>query len=470
MAAKRFHEESGSDPDQPDEKRIRGRPSLMSVFGEVLTGNFVENFCTTLEPMLRKVVVEEVEKGIRKCRFTKSPSFRIQAPEPSTMRLNFTKNLSLPIFTGTKIVNDENKPLQLIIEDTSGDNQNILRALSLSLKVEIIVLDGDFPGGDRENWSTEEFDNSIVKERAGKRPLLAGDVHVTMRGGAAVIGDIEFTDNSSWIRSRNFRLGARVVPDSCKEFRIREAITEAFVVKDHRGELYKKHYPPKLDDDVWRLEKIGKDGAFHKKLASINVNSVQDFLKLSIVDPAKLKNILGVGMSDRMWESTIKHARTCTLGNKLYIYRGSHFTMTLNPICMVVKVKINGQTYATPPELSPIRTYLEELVRQAYANWDSLEVVDEVLNETSLLTQGEQIVEQYPNHEVTMAIPFQQLGNPADTSMGVGYTDVGCSHWQMNPSYHGIPFDHSSVHCYITRSSSEGDGTSSSGAPFPNGS
>ena len=79
-------------------------------------------------------------------------------------------------------------------------------------------------------------------------------------------------------------------------------------------------------------------------------------------------------------------------------------------------------------------------------------------------------MEQYPNHEVTMAIPFQQLGNPADTSMGVGYTDVGCSHWQMNPPYHGIPFDDSRVHCYITHSSSEGDGTSSSGAPFPNGS
>ena len=54
--------------------------------------------------------------------------------------------------------------------------------------------------------------------------------------------------------------------------------------------VYKKHYPPMLNDEVWRLEKIGKDGAFHKKLASINVNSVQDFLKLSIVDPAKLKN------------------------------------------------------------------------------------------------------------------------------------------------------------------------------------
>lgn len=46
-----------------------------------------------------------------------------------------------------------------------------------------------------------------------------------------------------------------------------------------------------LNDEVWRLEKIGKDGAFHKKLASENINTVQDLLKLSIVDPQKLRTV-----------------------------------------------------------------------------------------------------------------------------------------------------------------------------------
>lgn len=55
--------------------------------------------------------------------------------------------------------------------------------------------------------------------------------------------------------------------------------------------VYKKHYPPRLEDEVWRLERIGKDGAFHKKLHSLNINNVQDFLKLSVVDPARLKNV-----------------------------------------------------------------------------------------------------------------------------------------------------------------------------------
>lgn len=46
-----------------------------------------------------------------------------------------------------------------------------------------------------------------------------------------------------------------------------------------------------LEDEVWRLEKIGKDGAFHKKLTSMGINTVQDFLKLSVVDPSKLRKV-----------------------------------------------------------------------------------------------------------------------------------------------------------------------------------
>ena len=46
-----------------------------------------------------------------------------------------------------------------------------------------------------------------------------------------------------------------------------------------------------LDDEVWRLEKIGKDGAFHKKLQNDGVNTVQEFLKLSVVDPQRLRRV-----------------------------------------------------------------------------------------------------------------------------------------------------------------------------------
>jgi hypothetical protein len=55
--------------------------------------------------------------------------------------------------------------------------------------------------------------------------------------------------------------------------------------------VYKKHHPPMLQDEVWRLEKIGKDGAFHRKLTAEGINTVQDFLKLSVVDRQKLRRV-----------------------------------------------------------------------------------------------------------------------------------------------------------------------------------
>ncbi|XP_057480131.1 protein SAR DEFICIENT 1-like isoform X1 [Actinidia eriantha] len=392
MGAKRFLDESSKYPDQPNAKRMKTRPSFASVIGEVVMVNCLQNFFSALEPMLRKVVSEEVENGIRKGgsrSLTKSPSMRIQALEPSSLQLVFSKRLSLPIFTGSKIVDVESSPLHILLVDTTS-NHFVTTSLSYPLKVEIVVLDGDFPPGDRETWTREEFDKNIVRERIGKRPLLTGDLQVTLRDGFAPVGEIEFTDNSSWIRSRRFRLGARVVQGSSRQgFRVSEAMTEAFVVKDHRGELYKKHHPPMLEDEVWRLEKIGKDGAFHKKLASMGINTVQEFLKLSVVEPSKLKKILGVGMSEKMWEVTVKHARTCVMSNKLYISHGSNYTLVLNPICQVVKAVINGQTYPSKGLTTMNRACLENLVREAYHNWSSLEEVDGTVNETPLLTQGD---------------------------------------------------------------------------------
>ncbi|MBA0657443.1 hypothetical protein Goklo_009728, partial [Gossypium klotzschianum] len=241
--------------------------------------------------------------------------------------------------------------------DTRG-NQTVL--FPSPFKVDIVVLDGDFPL-DGKNWSKEEFDRYIVKERTGKRPLLAGELVVTVRDGVGLIENIEFTDNSSWIRSRKFRIGAKVAGGSCQGVRIREAMTEAFVVKDHRGELYKKHHPPTLGDEVWRLEKIGKDGVFHKRLASEGVHTVQDFLKMWVVDHAKLRTILGPAMSEKMWNVTVKHAKTCVMGNKHYVLRGPDYKVLLNPICQLVNAEINGSIYTTHN--------LSDINRVSVSNW-----------------------------------------------------------------------------------------------------
>lgn len=158
-----------------------------------------------------------------------------QAPEKSSFRLIFPTKLMLPIFTSGKIEGEDSTPLRILLDSTSDENQHeSIPFPSSSIKLEIVVVDGDFsPDG---YWSAAEFEKSIVKERAGKRPLLTGDVSVTMKDGSASIDEISITDNSSWIRSRHFRIGVRVLPESCGGLRIREAVSEKFVVKDHRGE------------------------------------------------------------------------------------------------------------------------------------------------------------------------------------------------------------------------------------------
>ncbi|KAK4750491.1 hypothetical protein SAY87_003973 [Trapa incisa] len=458
MAAKRLFGNLGSDPAQPPDKRMRARPTFASVIGEVLMVNSLQHLCKALEPMLRRVVSEEVERGLtRRCTrsFTRVPSLRIQALEPSTLYLKFSQKLNLPIFTGSKIVDADGSPLQIHIVE--GDH-SLPMPVPGPIKVEIVVLDGDFPPGDRTNWTPEEFDACIQKQRSGKRPLLAGDINITLRDALATVGDIELTDNSSWIRSRKFRLGARVVTGSYQGARIREAISEAFVVKDHRGELYKKHFPPRLDDDVWRLMKIGKDGAFHKKLASNGIKTVQEFLKMSVIDTPSLRAILGPGMSEKIWEATIKHAKTCEMGNKHYVYTEGNYTIIMNPICQVERAVINGTTYTTRElgSSSINKNCIKRLVRQAHLNWSTLHVIEAQVNDIALLTQGGEVEEQYPgvvSNEVPAdrMLQFHHGGYQSDRALfEVGYlplpsnnnhvSDLETNDWQM--AFVATPMEH----------------------------
>ena len=153
------------------------------------------------------------------------------------MQLTFSKRLSLPIFTGSRILDADGNPISIVLMDKSS-GQMVRTSLPHPIKLELVVLDGDFPPVENESsWTSDQFNNHIVKERTGKRPLLAGEMNLTMRDGIALTGDIEFTDNSSWIRSRKFRVAVRVVPGSNSHgVAIGEGMTEAFVVKDHRGE------------------------------------------------------------------------------------------------------------------------------------------------------------------------------------------------------------------------------------------
>ncbi|MBA0857464.1 hypothetical protein Goshw_012812, partial [Gossypium schwendimanii] len=162
-------------------------------------------------------------------------------------------------------------------------------------------------------------------------------------------------------------------------------------------EVYKKHHPPMLGDEVWRLEKIGKDGAFHKKLAFEGVNTVQDFLKMSVVDPPKIR-----------------------------------------------------------------KSYVEDLVRQAYVNWSSLEEIEGIPNEIGLLTQGEDMLDQYRNQQNATMRSFQQNAYLTHDSFE-GYVpnemQADCSHWPISQNYFNTP-NENGIRLNLLESNSDDDLTS----------
>lgn len=150
------------------------------------------------------------------------------------MQLQFVKNFPSTIFTGTSIKAEDGTPIQIELIDAGSRTRVNCGPLS-SIKIELVALKGDLCFADEEDWTEQEFNASISQERMGRRPLVTGDLTVTLREGACDIRDISFTDNSSWMRTGKFRLGARVVQKHYAE-RIREARSDPFRVKDRRGE------------------------------------------------------------------------------------------------------------------------------------------------------------------------------------------------------------------------------------------
>ncbi|RDX63596.1 Protein SAR DEFICIENT 1, partial [Mucuna pruriens] len=260
-----------------------------------------------------------------------------------------------------------------------------------------------------------------------------------------------------------------------------------------------------LHDYVWRLEKIGKDGAFHRKLSSARINTVQDFLKLAVVDTLKLRNILGIGMSDKMWEVTLKHAMTCDMGSKMYIYRGPQFTIFLDPVCKLIKANINGQIFSSIDPMSVmnrvhsptqesigslnlyldytlvlyfcplihfsgcyylhLQTYIDRLVKEAYAKWHNLEEIDGVLNDNiALLTQGDETEEQFPNNQPAASVVTygqnQYYSDKSASYIANNNAQMGCCDWSLNQAYSTTPFANGFPFSF-SGSQSDGDITAS---------
>ncbi|KAM3272787.1 hypothetical protein ACQJBY_042708 [Aegilops geniculata] len=236
--------------------------------------------------------------------------------EPNAnIRLHFLDGLKTPIYTDKTIASESNAAIRIGVFD--GDKMINEGPLSKA-KVEILVLRGDFCSDGQESWTEEDFNSHIAQGRHGQGSVLGGDCSAWLNNGEASLGKIRFREGSSRTPSRKFIVGGRVCMNrKIGGIRVQETVMEPVTVLDRRNEANEKRHPPRLDDEVYRLDEISKDGIYHKRLKNAHIFTVEDFLKALNKDADELREtVLETKKRSNAWERMVKHARECCLADR----------------------------------------------------------------------------------------------------------------------------------------------------------
>ncbi|TVU49840.1 hypothetical protein EJB05_01178, partial [Eragrostis curvula] len=309
-------------------------------------------------------IPEEVTKVLtRFFNFNRIPGSRIVQNPPPSYKLSFVNSLSDEIFTKREIRAADGGFIKIRI--TVNNQQGFDCPRLLSTKVKIVVLDGDFNADNHEGWTSKEFRNHIVRPRDKVGVVHTGDLELKLKNGEANLENISFMDNSSFTRSGKFRLGVMVIDDFGE--RVQEGITEPFTVKDRRGEGYKKRDIPSLDDEVFRLRKIAKNGVFHEALKRSGIPTVKHFLRMYYKDAKALRDILSK-VPESVWTTIVDHAKKCDPGGALYSHfiAGKDIRLFFSSVGQIVGATIADKYNAFGDLDTSQKALLEEWSRDVY--------------------------------------------------------------------------------------------------------
>ncbi|CAH1426874.1 unnamed protein product [Lactuca virosa] len=116
----------------------------------------------------------------------RSPS---DAHSTTSLQLRFQTKLLPTFFTGNRIESEDKSGIKVGLFDAIS-NEIVSSGPLSSQKIELVALDGDFTFDDEEDWWPEsDFDANIIHARDGKRPLLTGDLVLTLKDGVADLGN-----------------------------------------------------------------------------------------------------------------------------------------------------------------------------------------------------------------------------------------------------------------------------------------
>ncbi|KAL2492840.1 Calmodulin-binding protein 60 A [Abeliophyllum distichum] len=300
----------------PTVQQVLTGPIMVNLIQEVVSPAVQQVTRPIVEDSIRKVVKEEMPLALEQflaCHNCENLCYRnsseTTASRPRGLELKFLDEVSDSVLTGKEIMGKGGTHIKVsLVDNVTG--RTVDSGSEASAKVEIFLETGHDNNAD-----------SIGRENDKMKPHFPKPVHVSLKKGIGFLSNVKLGHGANWMKSCKCRLGARIV-DKFNGSSVKEARTESFKVLDSRGELYKKHHPPSLDDDVWRLDHIGKDGAPCKRLHEANVTKVKDFLFLLSIDPQGLQKKLNAG--PKKFKDTVKHARECKINDRnMYVYCSS---------------------------------------------------------------------------------------------------------------------------------------------------
>lgn len=269
---------------------------------------------------------------------------------------------------------DDGNPIKVAIYD--HDNRIITNGPLSSMQVRIVVIDGEFNKENKVQWSRDSFLQNIVHGRPGKPPLFANELYLRLENGVANLYGAKFQDNSSFVPSKQFRLGVMAADDSISE-KILEGISESFAVKDGRGFSTKKDPYPSLSDPICKLKRIAGDRK--KLLEKMDINLVQDFLRFYNKDKNSLRKACG-NIPDNDWNIIVEHALNCKPGHEHYSYciPATDVIVFINSLYNIVGATING-IYTSYEELNDThKDLVEEHRKDAYDNLEVVQYKDKI--------------------------------------------------------------------------------------------
>ncbi|KAK4437168.1 Calmodulin-binding protein 60 D [Sesamum alatum] len=331
-----------------------------------------------MEELIHKIFEEEFESTKRRI-WTRIKRIVKDGNQTSqrTMKLELRNRISGIILTGEEIKGEGDTCIEVVIVDESTGNV-VDVGPEASANVGIVLLKGEPDASEGDDWPIQEFNENIVQEMEGKKPLLAGNVLLQLQRGIGFLENIKLRHHASKIRPPVFRLGARVV-DTFDGARVKEAKTESFTVKDFRNKYYKKHETPSLSDEVSRLVNIRKGGKIEKRLQDNKIYTVEDFLIRLLIDPGGLKSVVNLG--PKKWELTVNNARASISDGRMYCYINSEQKMGIVFNVLGQVLGLYSESQYVPTNMNMLsenqQAIAQELLASAYVHWGNVKPFDD---------------------------------------------------------------------------------------------